>query len=326
MESILRGACSSRRVWVIPFLAGVVMLSGCTTKAVKTTMTLPPRCRDLQNEQRLIVMKFSGPRGHQATTALRSAVSSGGLHQIMDTEHQALIEQQLVQALASGSTVDLNNMAPTGASFIVWGQTNPDDYSSDVERGQVEKCASRNKDGKCTHKVRVPYFTLNEKCGVTVTARVTRVADGAVVIDRTFSRIDTSSRSKEKEVPASLRSEICQNAFVQAFNEVVKFVTPYRLTTKLSFHKVKGSDDTDKALEYVKMSKFEQAEKLLVKVVETPDLDDKNRAWARFNLAVVHWARADFDNCLKQVNMSQDTLGADSDLMDLERACREYVQ
>jgi len=280
----------------------------------------------MQTQQRILMAHFGGPRGHAVARQLRSAVSRGHLHHLIDTQNQKLVEQEFEKALASGSAASLAAVAPTGATAILSGTTSQDDYSVERDSYSVTKCTARNKKGKCTRKIKVPVYTIKEKCGVAVSGRATRVADGAVLFDRTFNRAASNSDSKERENPPSRRKEICDSAFSASVDALIAFVTPYTTNMRLDFHKVKGSDSTDKALEYVKMSKLDQARKILESTIGDASLSEEDRAWARYNLAVVQWATADFDGCIEQIGIAQETLGAESMLIDMETACREYVQ
>jgi len=307
------------------FLVGVA--SACSTTTVSTRLKLPPRSLEMQTKQSILVLGFQGTRGVAASQAIRNAISKARFHTIIDGSFDQLRASQLSQRLQSGGTVDLTGSVPAGATVIISGGTMDDVYDHEIIEGETEKCAAKDKKGKCTRKVKVKVYTLKESCESTVNLRVTRVSDGAVLVDRTFAQSESNSESQEQRAPNSRQRQICDAAFNSSMNNAIPFVTPFEITVGLKFHDVDDpAGATKQAVSEMKMGQLDAAYKRFESVISVPGLDEKDRGWAHYNFAVALWAKALFDQCIEQVSEAQKYLGADSTVMEIKSACEDYIQ
>lgn len=327
-ESAVRVGNGRRSVRGLVLLAALgTVVAGCATRRVVTHATLPPRLKAMGTQQRVRLIPFTGPRGEEATRRLRSAITRGGFHTLVDRDHEAQRAQELERALAAGQAAELASSAPEGATILISGQTHAGDYERDIEESSVRRCVRKNRKGKCTKMVDVPVYELSEVCRTTVRATIKSVEAGSVIFDQEFPGAEAVVRTEEGKKPAGVGAALCDAAFANAMEKLVHHVTPHQKQVSLDFRVISDpAGHTEKAMEAAKLSRLEQARTLLEKVVAEPTLSDEDRAWARYNLAVVLWALARFDECVRQTEMAQATLGADSDLVGLHHGCKEYLR
>lgn len=302
-----------------------VLSSGCSTTTVKTRLTLPPRTAAMQTKQKVLVVPFSGRRGPSATRDMRTEISSGRLHTVFDTNLEGQRLAQINETLKAGGAVDAGGLG--GATVILAGTVEDDEYENTIDEYKTDKCVKHDKKGKCTDKVKVPVYTLRETCGVRIVARAVAVATGDVLFERTFRGTASAQDTAEKALPPSQRNTICADAYSQAISLLVPFVTPFTVTVALSFHDVEDSGRlTSAAVKQVELGNLAKAHDMFVKVISDPALDDKGRAWAHHNYAVLLWAQARFDDCVKQARMAEEVLGNDSDVQSNKQSCTDYMQ
>ncbi len=303
-----------------------ILGAGCATTTVTKRLKLPPRSPAMHAKQTIHVMPFQGRRGASTTVYLRQAVRHGGLHDLYDPRRARARDGHLALLASSGRFDEIARSAPEGATTLVWGQNAPDRYERSIKTSSYSKCVRWNKDRKCTKKVKIKRYRASESCRASLRIGATRVADGRVVVDRTLGGLTSASTVKDHQVPPARRGEICGDAHQQALKRAVAFVTPWYAKVDLRFHSVDGDDGlTDRALEHVRRSEFEQAAKLFEAAIGLP-LEDEARAWARYNLAVARWALGDFGGCVDQLSKASPALGSDSDLVDLRKGCREFLR
>lgn len=292
---------SSRVVLCVPLVVlAALFCSGCGIKLVESRFKLPPRSRELAEPQRVVVQNFDGPRGGEATSVMRSAITAGGQH-------------TLLMDSASGVTA------------IVQGSTSDDEYQGNVESDVRSECVARNKEGKCTQKQNFTYYTLSEKCTSRVTVRVVRTSDQSVLIDKALEDNASVSKTAKGQRPASQRGTICGKAFRDVMATATRYVTTYWTTQRIPFHKVSDSSYTEKGLELVKSGKIAESLPMFKSAIEDPKLKDKDRAWAQYNLGLAYYASGQFDLCAQQMEEARAVVD-EMPVRDHLRVCQEYLE
>lgn len=305
-------------IWLL-----VLVCVGCGSTRVVTRTKLPPRSQAMGEPQRVVLAQFNGARGDDARRRVSSLIVRGKLHKIMDRSNQGLRQAELSKQLASGgATVQ----GKTGATVMVSADTLPDQYASNVERFEDKKCTRWDKKKRCTRYAKIPVYKLTESCVVGLTGRVTRIADGQVLVQREFRGSQRRSETQAKRTPASMRGTLCNTAAKDAYDQFAGFITPVETTVALDFRDVADGGRSDKAVEHAKRSRFKEARKLFETAVVDPALDEEARGWSRYNLGVVLWTLAEFDACVEQLDLAAQALPSADEVTQMRARCSEYLQ
>lgn len=276
------------------------MLGACGSTRVTTRATLAARSKEMNTPQRIALIPASGSHGRELTMRLKSAIVGGRLHTLLAT--------------------------PDGATVTVTGQVLDDDYSDKVEDEVQKRCVAQDKKGRCTKNVDVTVYNRSEYCASTVVVSATSRADGRVLVAKTIREGAANSNTNDGHPPEAAGASLCSEAFNRAAELAVRYISPYQAEVALEFHDIDDGGDTEKAVGFAKVSDFEAAKAVLSGVIENQTLDPPAQAWARYNLAVVLWALADFRGCIEQLDSTQGTLGAESAITTMYRECKEYQQ
>lgn len=280
------------------FAGLLVLLSGCGITTVKTRLKLPARTAELQTAKRIYVSGFRGVRGGAATRELKKKITEGGLHTLVNNSSQAHV--------------------------IVSGNALPDNYVADLEKRHIERCVKHNKKGDCLAKAKIPQYRLLEQCTVKIHGNASQ--GRASLFDRTFSSSEKAEGIREKKKPQSKRNQICGQSYARAIEKFVWFVTPAWATVGLTFHDVDDSAGrTSQAVSMVEAGNLDSAHNLFKQVIADNSLDAEHKAWARYNLARLLWAKARFKECISEIEQAESVLGAKDLLIQVKTNCREYT-
>ena len=283
----------------VVLLLSLFILAGCGVTMVKTRIKLPARTAELQEAKTIYLSPIAGSRGGAATRELRQKIVEGSLHTLVSTSSQA--------------------------NVVISGQALPDKFEHKLDEEKKDKCVKKNKKGKCTKKVKIPEYSLQEKCTVQIHGKA--VEGGQILFERTFGGWESATATKENKHPRSQRNQLCKTAFDEAIEDFVWFTTPAMATVVITFHDVDDSGGlTDKAKDMVEMGNLGKAHELLEQVIADSSLDNEQQAWSRHNLARVLWAEGKFDECLQQVAQAERVLGSDEELRQIKTECQEYTQ
>jgi hypothetical protein len=286
----------------------------------------------MQKQQRIVVMPFKGERGDRATNFTRSYISQGRFHTLVEGTRSATSQRELDKAAAANDQAVLANAGSEGATVIIEGSTSDDSANYHVETSKYKckktVCVARDGKGNCTKNGEQETWcaSIDESCLASVTGKIIRVADNQVALERTVDDTETHKESLMEETPNARGRALCSEAFETALQWWGRYLTPYSLRTELDFHKVdKDGGAVEEALKHVKVSKFDAAAKIFEGLVAKAELEEKPRAWARFDLGKVYYALAKFDDCAAQMEQAQGILD-DSDVETWLGLCRDYIQ
>jgi tetratricopeptide (TPR) repeat protein len=304
--------------------------AGCGTTAVEAHFTLPARSRAMQERQRVVVREFEGKRGRRASAVIRSAMSLGAFHELVAEERSETSRQQLDLAAEAGDQQVLRDVTLRGATVIVEGSTEVDDYS--IARRSWEEvedvCTRQDQAGNCvaTEKRTYRVYGVEERCRAGLGGRVLRVADNAVLLERLEGDQATYEDNQRGQPPEARGRVLCDEAFEVALGLFVRYLTPHAVQRALVFHKVPDDGgETERALALVKSGRFAEAIRLAEGLIELAALDDEGRAWARYNLGLLYFTQARFDECVQQMTQAQSALD-DGLVQGGLVACQTYVQ
>ncbi len=312
---------------IVPLAAAAVLaVCGCSTASFNVRITLPSRAEAMRERQRVVIGEISGPWGYELARMLSETISGGGYHTLIDRANEELTASELERSIETGGYVDPSQVGAVGATVVVSGTTEHGAYSIERERRTEKKCVERNDEGECTRTRRVHYYDQRESCTSSVGARVTRVTDNVVLFERGFPGFARSAQTTEGDWPPRREEELCSSAFYNAASEVTTWMTPFSTTVRLRFHKIKNSPSTEKAIEFVRASMFDRADKLFEAALSDPGLDDEAAGWARYNIATVKWALGEYGECVDQAGRALEILGAKNDIVEVRNSCVQYVK
>ena len=315
-------------LWAIAVIGGgilgVLAGTGCSTQSVTTKLTLPPRSKVMQDEQGVVLLKFDGVRSRSATETIRYALIQGGLHSLVNVSSGQAGD--LKSLVLSKDFDDIPKKAPQGATILVYGKVK-ENFDYKITENKYEKCVKRDKKNRCTKQVSITSYTNKESCISGINFQIIQLSDGKVLMNKLIRRSHTDSQTQKNERPASRQDYICNTAYDKSMEQVITFITPYTTKVKLDFHSVEDPKNlTNKAINMVSVSNFTKARTLFVEVAKDSTLSKEDQAWAQYNLAISHWIQWDFDECVERIQLAKKTLGNNSDLKEMDLACREYIQ
>lgn len=281
--------------------------SGCGTTKVDCSVKLPPRVEKLRTAQSVYVVEdnFHG----NMLGRVRAAVSKGQMHKLLDS-----------------ATVAAGNQ-PT---VIVEGQIlNPRyDKTQDSERVDVEKkCTKRSTKGKkeClkwepAHSYHI--YTIKESCTHGLHSKISDGSNAQLLQERDFlsTMLKEGSRKDKWPIPMG-QDKLCGTAFAEALGEFQKSFVPYKKQVRLVFVDIDDSEDAKKAVEAAELGALDRSKGLFLEALKDTALPEESRAWARFNLAIVHEAMDEFADCAEQIDLASEILGSDSKVVELKNRC-----
>ncbi len=312
-------------LWLGPTVFAAVVAAGCAIKPVDTQVELPPKAEPLRGERQVAVVDFQGHHRYRddATREFKEAVAEGPSHTLVTLEDEARL-QALDRKLANNEVV--GEIGSQGPDTLISGEVLDPDYRKYVDESEDEECVERNDDGECVKERVVMTYELEERCKVGVHARAAGVADGEIVFEKTIAGTDSSWRSLEGRVPTANPEAVCDDAFHEAVSRMVPWLTTVQQHWTLKFHKVNDSGGTDRAIEAAESSQFYRAREIFEQVVQEPNLKERHRGWARYNLALVHFAQGRFDACLEQIDLGLRHLSGNNRLLRLKSECGLYAE
>ncbi|MFB6262502.1 MAG: hypothetical protein ABEL76_02580 [Bradymonadaceae bacterium] len=305
-------------------LSMLLLAAGCY-KRVNKEIQLPPKADAVRGEERIAVVPFEGSRGEQATRRFRDAVAGSQVQTLVSLDREA--QRRAQERRASRGEV-IQTEGPQGPELLVGGETTRPEYDREVDETTEETCVARNDDGTCGEKDERTTYKLTESCRAGLSVQATKVKTGTVRFQRTFEQTARHSATKEGEIPESRgREELCQRAFDQSLARAVPWVVSQRRPVTLRFHKIGGSEPTDRAIRAARAGEFEKAENLFETAATSSELSDKDRGWARYNSAMIHFARRDFHGCLEKTQLAMKHLPRKRKprIEQLRRRCEQYA-
>ncbi|MDX9722568.1 MAG: hypothetical protein RBU37_17610 [Myxococcota bacterium] len=204
----------------------------------------------------------------------------------------------------------------------------PVEYQLEKTTGETQKCAAKTKKGKCARWVSVPVYGYDESCHIGVEIKALAPSGNALFVKETHGS-ETSSVAAEGAWPASAKETICMAAFGKATEQALRWVVPTEETIKWEFHKLSNGDAqdrTEQATKYVIASNFEKAVSSFEEIIYLPDMEDEDRAWARYNHANVLFALGRFDECVESMKVAQELIGAEKRIEEMKTACTNYAR
>jgi hypothetical protein len=313
-----RGVCGA--------IVGLVAMLGtsCAVKRVHTQVDLPPKAEPMRGEKQVAVADFEGTRRYRqdATREVREAISAGPTQSLVPLEDGARM-RAVEQKLANNETVgEVGSQTP---DMLIAGSVLRPNYTKRVEESEKEKCVEENDVGECVETEVVSIYETIEECSVGVTARALDVTDRRVVFEKTVDGVDHASRTAEERIPNPIGQRICDRAFDDAVQGLIPWLTAVRQNRVLTFHNVKDSGGTDRAIKAAESGQSRRARQIFEQVVKEPNLTKRHRGWARYNLALMYFAQSRFRKCVKQVNLGLRHLPGKNKLMRLKSECSLYA-
>ncbi|HNZ04063.1 MAG TPA: hypothetical protein PLY68_05530 [Myxococcota bacterium] len=303
-----------------------VLAFGCSTATYNVRVMLPSRADVMRDRQRVVIGDISGPWGYELARVLSEAISNARFHTLIDRQNERITAEEFERSLQTGGYIDPDQVGEVGATVVVSGTTERGEYSIERERRVVKKCVETNDEGECIRTRMVYYFDQRESCVTNLSVRVTRVADNVILFERGFQGYSNLSRTAEGDWPPRHESQLCSNAFYEASSDSVTWVTPFSSVVRLEFRRIKKSESTARALDFVEASMFDKAAGLFEAALGDPGLDEDEIGWARYNIAVIRWAQGDYSGCVDQAGMALDALGAENLVVEVRNRCVQYVR
>jgi hypothetical protein len=294
----------------IPVFLGaifIVLSTGCGTTRVDTSVRLPPRIEKLKDPQTVLVVDSNFSTGVLGT--IRSVISSGQTHSVVDS------------GSASGGVVP---------GVIVEGQTLKPSYDIEKDQKKVnvkKRCTKRSKEGKkpCIKwKPAYHYYVyyVSESCSAGIHAKITDGESGMLLLEEDFTGYSTRDVNRRDKWPSiDGPDKVCRRAFDYSMKDFQKAFLSYKKRVRLVFVDVDDSEDSERAIEAAELGLMDRSKKLFMEAVEDTSLTEEARAWARYNLAILHEAIDELSDCREQVVLASEILGSDSKVVSLKDRC-----
>lgn len=272
-------------------------LTGCGTRQVVTQLKLPPRVQEMGSARTIDLSRFSGTRSRQVQQTMSQLIQMGRLHRVTAGSADVRVE------------VDVHD----------------DSYRPKTEVHEDRRCVSHDKKSRCTKYVKVPIYTLTERCTVSLEGRIMR-ADGQQLLSRTFAGERENIQRSNKGVPSGQPEPLCAGAAEDAVRKFAAFVTPVDTQVALDYHTITGDGDrTERGIELAGRGLFAQAKAIFSSVADDTTQDAETRGWSHYNLAVTLWALAEFDACKQALDRAAESISA-SEVQTMRATCAEYLQ
>jgi hypothetical protein len=282
---------------LIIFCCAATVLTACGMTSVVTRVSEPPKAKAFRTPQTIAIESFGGPNGNEAGSRLRQGLAASQFHTIK-TDAGA-------------------------ADVVISGLALPEDFTSQPTQQAKDKCVSKDKKGKCTKEVRVVVHGLQEKCVVSLQVKALSRESSEVLFEKNLTGSKAHDTTDAEQPPRSKRSELCQEAFTQALENVVSELVPHTTNALVSVKSISDAGGfTDKAADLIKTNPTSpDILRAFQAVLEDPSLEPEDRQWAHYNLAVGHYLVGDYAACSQALT---GTKGLHNDtIANLAKDCRE---
>lgn len=258
----------------VMLLVTPLWVAACSSLSVEREIVVPPELAALHGRKAVFVADFEGARGMQARAAVLDALSRPSYHRIATR--------------------------PQPGGIVIRGGVSEPRYGDQTRNMTIEECVARDKKNKCTRKEKKLLYTRAQECELSVRIEVVEPDTGRILYTTTAEGGESSNDSyKEGESrPPDLKESLCGEAVAGATADVVKKLRASMDEFDLDFEEVADPNgETKRAVQLVEGGDLEGAEQLLAELPASSSLTADDRGWARYNLALVHFAMERFGDC-----------------------------
>ena len=272
----------------------------CSSMSVSREIVVPPELAALHGRQQIYIDTFDGHRGNRARSAVVDALTAVNYHQVQ--------------------------VRPASGAIYIRGAVSNDQIGDQTTSSEWDECVARDKKGKCTKKEKKTYYTRKQSCALSVRLEVVDSASGSVLFSSSANGDDSSNDTyaRGESAPSDLRESLCGSALADAVSEVVKKLVATVDSFDLSFHEVADRGETERAVQFVRDGRLEDAQRILVDLPASPSLTRDDRGWAKYNLALVYFAQERFSECAENLDQLEAPAASSSNTRELRELCNRF--
>lgn len=282
------------------FCLAALLIGGCSSGKIYN-LKIPSGAQELRTKKALLIMPDGG--NDALSGGLRAKVMKNRFHTLSTPETASEADYRVVGKLAKPNyTIERSQ-----------------------ERQEVpRRCKKRNKEKKCISWQPASSYMLyqvKERCEARSTLLVEDLKTGGLVNEKTFRGVARASDVEKDAAAKEKGAALCQEAFKKMVPKAAGFLTPHNASVRISLESVPGTAH-QRALKALEMGNLEKAIAQVENSVVSPGMSESDRAWARYNLAVLLQVAGDDQKCIESVEIAASELGAKSELTALSRRCR----
>ena len=306
--------------------------SGCGTSAVEYTVKRAAPI-NLKGHKRVAVGDFRGYDGGHADLVAndlaQQLLDSGEFEKVVNREYlDDVLGEHKLQLAGITDSKTLNRIGKiSGASIIIYGTLDNDNYKEDVSR-KIEIVTNVKTETVLSnyHHVEVKtvavetnrIFIRKGYYNLAVTYQIVDVETAELILVKRFSASRTEERKGINEHPAPIDEGGLFYGCVSAVSsDLVRQMTPYYERVRAEFQLDNDLPEVDTAVQKLRAGFYDESLQIFTGMTNNTKLQPKVRAKTVYNLGVMHFLLKHYGDAEKLIQLAI-SMNPDASLYDWE--------